>query len=92
MAKVPTNHGKHWTQQDVRALRDLAAGNTPTRVIGIKLGRSEDSIYSKASEKGINLSPTNQFAHQRHNLLSPNMAGSSRHNARSRHRVGADRP
>lgn len=38
----------------------LAAKNTPTRVIGLKLGRSESAVYSKASEKSISLKPTNQ--------------------------------
>jgi len=44
MAKKPANHGKNWTQQDVQKLEDLAEKNTPTRVIGLKLGRTEDSI------------------------------------------------
>lgn len=38
----------------------LASKNTPTRVIGLKLGRSEAAIYSKASEQGVSLKPTNQ--------------------------------
>ena len=29
-------------------------------VIGLKLGRSESSIYAKASEMGLSLKPTNQ--------------------------------
>lgn len=60
MSKKPANHGKNWTQQDVQKLEDLAEKNTPTRVIGLKLGRTEDSIQSKASEEGISLKPTNQ--------------------------------
>jgi hypothetical protein len=43
MAKAPKNHGKDWTRQEVKALRQLAKENTPTRVIGIKLHRSEAS-------------------------------------------------
>jgi hypothetical protein len=57
---TPKNHGKPWTQPQVTQLQNLAKGNTPTRVIGIKLGRTEDSITSKASEEGISLKPTNQ--------------------------------
>jgi hypothetical protein len=60
MAKTPANHGKAWTKQEVKQLATLADGNTPTRVIGIRLGRTEDSIYAKASEKNISLAPTNQ--------------------------------
>lgn len=60
MAKQPANHGKPWTTADVKALKQLAKENTPTRVIGLKLGRTEDSIYAKASEENISLAPTNQ--------------------------------
>lgn len=60
MTKKPPNHGKPWTPPEVKALRELAAGNTPTRVIGIKLGRTEDSVRGKASDEGVSLKPTNQ--------------------------------
>ncbi|WP_462402286.1 hypothetical protein [Pseudomonas sp. Marseille-QA0332] len=65
MAKQPTNGGKEWTVAQIAELRKLAAGNTPTRVIGLKLGRSEASIYSKAAELGISLKPTNQSPYNR---------------------------
>jgi len=60
MAKTPSNHGKPWTPQQVSQLRDLAKHNTPTRVIGLKTGRTEDAVYGKAAEKNISLKPTNQ--------------------------------
>lgn len=60
MARTPANHGKSWTAADDRRLRQEAAGNTPTRVIGIHLGRTEDAIRSHASEIGVSLKPTNQ--------------------------------
>lgn len=60
MSKSNRNSGKTWSTQDVRQLRKLAAENTPTRVIGLKLGRPEAGVYSKASEQGITLKPTNQ--------------------------------
>ena len=60
MTKKPANSGKVWTKQEIKELKDLAKKNTPTRVIGIKLERSEDAIYSKASEEDIPLKPTNQ--------------------------------
>jgi len=65
MAKYNRNSGKEWTSQDVSNLRSLAKGNTPTRVIGLKLGRTEDAVYAKASDKGITLGPTNQSPYNR---------------------------
>lgn len=60
MSKSNRNSGKPWGAQDVQQLRKLAAENTPTRVIGLKLGRTEDAIRTKASEEGVSLKPTNQ--------------------------------
>lgn len=65
MAKTPKNHGKDWKTGDVRELRKLADGNTPTGVIGLKLGRTEDAVMSKAGEKNISLRPTNQSPYNR---------------------------
>lgn len=65
MAKPPKNSGKPWTAAEVKSLGTLAAGNTPTRVAGLKLGRSEASIYAKASQEGISLKPTNQSPYNR---------------------------
>jgi hypothetical protein len=53
-------HIRRWTSQEVNALRQLAKENTPTRVIALKLGRSETSINTKAEREGISLKPTNQ--------------------------------
>jgi hypothetical protein len=60
MAKKPPNQGKHWTNKDVRELKALANQNTPTRVIGLKMGRTPEAVYAKASEEGVSLKPTNQ--------------------------------
>ncbi len=60
MAKSTRNTGKPWTQKDVAYLKELAAGNTPTGVIGLKLGRTKGSIQSKASSEGISLQPANK--------------------------------
>lgn len=60
MSKSTRNTGKSWTPGQVKQLKQLAAGNTPTRVIGLKLGRTPGAVYGKASEKGISLKPTNQ--------------------------------
>lgn len=60
MAKYTRNSGKPWKQSDVAQLKQLARGNTPTRVIGLKLGRTENSVRTKASSEGVSLKPTNQ--------------------------------
>ena len=65
MAKQPPRHGKDWTPQEVKQLRQLAKENTPTRVAAFKLGRSEDSIYGKAQREGVSLKPTNQSPYNR---------------------------
>jgi hypothetical protein len=65
MAKTPKNHGKAWTPAQVKELKQLARENTPTRVIGIKVGRTEDSVRGKASSEGISLKPTNQSPYNR---------------------------
>ena len=65
MSMGTRNSGKHWTPQEVKQLRTLAGENTPTRVIGLKLGRPEAGVYAKASEKNISLKPTNQSPYNR---------------------------
>ena len=60
MAKSRKNSGNKWSKSEVNELKQLAMQNTPTRVIGLKLGRTEGAIYSKASEKKISLKPTNR--------------------------------
>lgn len=65
MAKSTRNTGKPWTDQDVKQLKQLAKDNTPTRVIGLKLGRTAEAVYNKASSERISLSPTNQSPYNR---------------------------
>lgn len=60
MAKAPKNSGKPWTAADLKELKVLAKGNTPTRVIGLKMGRSADAVQSRASKEGVSLKPSNQ--------------------------------
>lgn len=59
-AKKPANSGKRWSSTEDRQLRKEAQGNTPTRVIGLHLQRSEDAVRSRASELNVSLKPTNQ--------------------------------
>lgn len=56
----PKNHGATWSASDNRHLRELADQNTPTRVIGLKMGRTPDAVQSHASDLGVSLRPTNQ--------------------------------
>lgn len=65
MAKYTRNSGKAWSPSDVKELKSLAKDNTPTRVIGLKLGRTEGAVYSKASDEGVSLKPTNQSPYNR---------------------------
>lgn len=59
------NSGKPWTPTEVQQLKTLAAGNTPTRVIGLKMGRSESAVQSKAAADAVSLKPTNQSPYNR---------------------------
>jgi hypothetical protein len=65
MAKSTRNSGKAWTTAQRQRLRTLAKGNTPTRVIGLKLGRSEGAVRSQAAKQGTSLKPTNQSPYNR---------------------------
>jgi hypothetical protein len=60
MSKSTRNSGKAWTSQSKQQLRQLAAQNTPTRVIGLKLGRTPASIYTQAAKQNTSLEPPNQ--------------------------------
>lgn len=60
MSKSSRNSGKSWSSADKASLRSLAKGNTPTRVIGLKLGRTPGAVQSQASKQGTSLKPTNQ--------------------------------
>lgn len=57
---TPKNSGKAWTDADVTMLKDLAKHNTPTRVVALKLGRTEAGVRGKAQQEGVSLKPTNQ--------------------------------
>jgi len=65
MSKSDRNTRKKWTPAEVQKLRELANGNTPTRVIGLNLGRTENAVRSKATVEKISLKPTNQSPYNR---------------------------
>jgi hypothetical protein len=54
-----------WTPQEVRELKALAKGNTPTGVISVKLQRPPTAIRSKAQREGISLRPSNRSPYNR---------------------------
>ena len=60
MSKSTRNTGTQWTPEEVSKLGQMARQNTPTRVIGFKLGRTPAAIQTKASAEGISLKPVNQ--------------------------------
>lgn len=65
MAKPPKNHGHNWKPADEAKLRKLATQNTPARVIGLKLERTESAVRGKAQELKVSLKPTNQSPYDR---------------------------
>jgi hypothetical protein len=65
MANYKRNSGKPWTPADVAKLRELARQNTPTPVIGFKLGRTPAAVATKASQEDISLKPTNKSPYNR---------------------------
>jgi hypothetical protein len=65
MPKYTRNSGKEWTTSDSKELCKLANENTPTRVIGLKLGRTEAVVRTRASSEGVSLKPTNQSPYNR---------------------------
>jgi len=65
MPKSTRNSGKQWSASEVKQLEKLANENTPTRVIGLKLGRTAGAVSNKASQENISLKPTNQSPYNR---------------------------
>lgn len=49
--------GKEWSTSEVNKLKEYAKQGKSTPTIASKLGRTENAIYSKASEKHISLKP-----------------------------------
>jgi hypothetical protein len=63
--KSTRNSGKPITKAVIQEVKSLAKQNTPTRVIGLKIGRTEYSVRSIASDNKISLKPTNQSPYNR---------------------------
>lgn len=64
-AKKPINQGKAWTPAQATQLKQLAKGNTPTRVIGLKMGRTPGAVQAKAQDLKVSLMPPNQRPYNR---------------------------
>lgn len=60
MPNKPSNHRREWTRQDDALLRRLIKENTPTRVLGLKLGRTPAAVQQHASQEGLSTKPVNQ--------------------------------
>jgi hypothetical protein len=63
--KYIRNAGKPWTPPEIKQLKALAKAGTPTRVIGLKLGRPVAGVYAKASQEDVSLKPVNQSPYNR---------------------------
>jgi hypothetical protein len=57
--------GQPWSDAEVRQLKTLAKGNTPTGVLSLKLRRPPAAIRSKAQREGISLRPANRSPYNR---------------------------
>jgi hypothetical protein len=60
MPRSPSRHRDEWTPADEKHLRKLVKQNTPTRLLAMKLERTEPSIRNKAHMLGLSLRPTNR--------------------------------
>jgi len=65
MAKQPRKHGKSWTPKDLEILKQMVKEYTPGRVIGLRLGRTEDAIYAKAALENLSLRRVRRRFHNR---------------------------
>jgi hypothetical protein len=63
--KYKRHAGEQWETSEIRELKSLAQGNTPTGVISLKLGRPPAAIRSKAQREGISLRPVNRSPYNR---------------------------
>ncbi len=64
--KTPEDRSnQRWTSEEERRLKQLARGNTPTPLIADALGRTENAVWSKASELNFSLRPTNKPPYNR---------------------------
>lgn len=51
---------RSWSKDDIKQLKTFIKENTPTRLIAMKLKRTEASIRWKVHGEGLSLKPTNR--------------------------------
>jgi hypothetical protein len=59
-AKKSSRAPARWTADQDRTLKTLIKQNTPTRVIGLKLKRTEAAVRQHVQRMGLSLRPTNR--------------------------------
>src|SRR5262249_9063449 len=64
-AKYKRNMREPWSRDDVRQLRQLAQGNTPTGGISLKSGGPETATRGRAQREGIPPAPANRSPYNR---------------------------
>jgi hypothetical protein len=65
MTKKPEHHREEWTPAQDQQMGQLIRQNTPTRVMGLKLGRTPEAVQQHANELGLSTKPTNQSPYNR---------------------------
>jgi hypothetical protein len=65
MPKTPPNNGKAWSRAEIKQLKQEIKQNTPTRVMGLHLGRTARAVQSKANALDLSTKPTNQSPYNR---------------------------
>ena len=51
---------RSWSKDDLKQLKTLIKQNTPTRLIALKLKRTEAAVRWKVHSEGLSLKPTNR--------------------------------
>lgn len=51
---------RSWSKDDIKQLKTLIKENTPTRLIAMKLKRTQASVRWKVHGEGLSLRPTNR--------------------------------
>ncbi len=65
MSLTTRNSGKSWSKDIISQLKSLIRQDTPTRIIGLKLGRTPGAVQTEANKLGLSLKPTNQSPYNR---------------------------
>jgi hypothetical protein len=51
---------RSWSKDEVKQLKTLIKQNTPTRLVALKLKRTEAAVRYKVHSEGLSLRPTNR--------------------------------